>query len=574
MLTVDTFPELLEVSFSRFRDNPAFTFREQTLTYGDVDRLSACFAQFLQECPDLNASDRVAVQLSNTLYYPVAVFGVLRAGMILVNINPRYTAPELERQLKDSGARGLVTSVNGINSFTRISTGTDVRLTVIVDELSPCPLREVAHNNIPAPPSFPRRRESTTVVDPRLRGDDDGIFFSATSLSSQQAKHSFSCSSEKLTFPPAIPGPVYFHNVLALRYKRPFTPDKADPSDVLMLQYTSGTTGVPKGAMLTHRNIVSNTQQMLYHLSEIIDFGSEKFVAPLPLYHIYGFSKHCMLLIAAGGHSLLIDKPGDTHAVVNIFKRFNVTGLVGLATLFNQLCQSDDFTGLDFSHLKITLSGGMPLPADIAERWQSITGCVPVECYGMTEASPVISMNPPDNLHPGTVGIALRGTCFRIVDNNGEEVPHGSVGELVIRGPQVMKGYWQKKKETKKVISDDNWLLTGDMVQLCEDDYIRIVNRKNDVVNVSGFKIHPAEVETVALKHPYISEAVAVGVPSEKSGEAIKLYVVKKSGMVLSVEDIIHFCQKYLTAYKVPSLVEFRNTLPKSDLGKILRHVL
>ncbi|MCW7554096.1 AMP-binding protein [Endozoicomonas gorgoniicola] len=532
MLTVDTFPELLEVSFSRFRDNPAFTFREQTLTYGDVDRLSACFAQFLQECPDLNASDRVAVQLSNTLYYPVAVFGVLRAGMILVNINPRYTAPELERQLKDSGARGLVTSVNGINSFTRISTGTDVRLTVIVDELSPCP------------------------------------------LSSQQAEHSFSCSSEKLTFPPAIPGPVYFHNVLALRYKRPFTPDKADPSDVLMLQYTSGTTGVPKGAMLTHRNIVSNTQQMLYHLSEIIDFGSEKFVAPLPLYHIYGFSKHCMLLIAAGGHSLLIDKPGDTHAVVNIFKRFNVTGLVGLATLFNQLCQSDDFTGLDFSHLKITLSGGMPLPADIAERWQSITGCVPVECYGMTEASPVISMNPPDNLYPGTVGIALRGTCFRIVDNNGEDVPHGSVGELVIRGPQVMKGYWQKKKETKKVISDDNWLLTGDMVQLCEDDYIRIVNRKNDVVNVSGFKIHLAEVETVALKHPYISEAVAVGVPSEKSGEAIKLYVVKKSGMVLSVEDIIHFCQKYLTAYKVPSLVEFRNTLPKSGLGKILRHVL
>ncbi len=371
----------------------------------------------------------------------------------------------------------------------------------------------------------------------------------------------------------SFPNQIDFRKALKLGTSGTVAAAKPSPDDVAVLQYTGGTTGVAKGAMLTHHNLVSNMKQMDERIGAETDEGAETFVAPLPLYHIYAFTTHCMMLMATGNHSILIPNPRDLDSLVAALKPHQITGFVGLNTLFNGLCHHEGFKALDFSKMKITASGGMALTTDVGELWQRTTGCQASEGYGMTETSPVISTNPPNDIRVGTVGTAVTGTEVKFVDEEGNEVAKGESGELLVRGPQVMKGYWQRPEATAEVLSEDGWLNTGDMAVLCDDGYIKIVDRKKDMIIVSGFNVYPNEIEDEVCKHPAILEAAAIGVEDAKTGEAVKLFVVSSDSSVTK-EDIVAFCRKQLTAYKVPRLIEFREELPKSNVGKILRREL
>ena len=531
----DEFPNIqavLKQSCQRFADKPAFSNLGKTLTYGELYTLSGAFAAWLQQHTDLKPGDRIAVQLPNVLQYPVAVFGAMRAGLIVVNTNPLYTAREMEHQFKDSGAKALVCLANMAHLAETVVPKTQVKHVIVTEvaDLLP-PLKRLLINSV--------------------------------------IKY-----VKKMVPAYHLPSAVRFNDALALGKGQPVTEANPQADDVAVLQYTGGTTGVAKGAMLTHRNLVANMLQCRALMGSNLQEGCEILITPLPLYHIYAFTFHCMAMMLIGNHNVLISNPRDLSAMVKELGKWKFTGFVGLNTLFVALCNSDAFRALDFSALKITLSGGMALQLSVAERWRAVTGCAICEGYGMTETSPVAAVNPAQANQVGTIGIPVPSTLCKIVDDAGNELPLGEVGELCVKGPQVMKGYWQREEATAEILDSDGWLKTGDIALIQPDGYMRIVDRKKDMILVSGFNVYPNELEDVLAAVPGVSQCAAIGIPDEKSGELIKVFVVVKPGMTVTKEQVMEHMRANLTGYKVPRQVEFRDTLPTTNVGKILRREL
>lgn len=523
--------QVFDASCERFADRPAFTCMGKMITYGQLEEKSRYFAAYLQNNTDLKEGDRIAIQLPNTLMFPIAVFGALRAGLIVVNTNPLYSEREMEHQFNDSGARAIVVLANMARSVQKVLRLTNLKH-VFVTELGDM------H-------PFIKRHAINKVVK----------------------------YVKKMVPAYHLPHAVPFRKAIHLGRKGHWVPTRPKLDATAILQYTGGTTGVAKGAMLTHKNLVANMLQARAVIDEVLEEGGETVVAPLPMYHIYTFTVNCMVMMEQGNHSLLITNPRDLPGFVKELKNNHFTGFVGLNTLFVALCNREDFKALDFSSLKLTISGGMALTKAAAEQWKEVTGSDIAEGYGLTETSPVATFNPLRAIQLGSIGKVVPSTEIKVIDVNGKTLTTGESGELCIRGPQVMKGYWQQPGETDKVISADGWFMTGDVAVIQEDGYARIVDRKKDMINMSGFNVYPNEVEDVIASHPDVLEVAAVGVPDEKSGEAVKVFIVSRSGN-LTVKDVRDWCKKRLTAYKVPRLVEFREELPKTNVGKVLRRQL
>ena len=531
----DEYPNVqavLKQSCQRFADKPAFSNLGKTLTYGELYELSGAFAAWIQQHTDLVPGDRIAVQLPNVLQYPVAVFGAIRAGLIVVNTNPLYTAREMEHQFNDSGAKALVCLANMAHLAEKVVPKTQVKhviVTEVADLLSP--LKRLLVNSV--------------------------------------IKH-----VKKMVPAYHLPDAVRFNDVLKKGHGRPVAEVSPDRADVAVLQYTGGTTGVAKGAMLTHRNLIANMLQCRALMASNLNEGSEILITPLPLYHIYAFTFHCMAMMLIGNHNVLISNPRDLPAMVKELSKWKFSGFVGLNTLFVALCHNEAFRNLDFSALKVTLSGGMALQLAAAERWKQVTNCPICEGYGMTETSPVATVNPIQKIQMGTIGIPVPSTLCRVIDDAGNELAFGETGELCIKGPQVMKGYWQRQEATDEMIDADGWLKTGDIAIIQPDGYLRIVDRKKDMILISGFNVYPNELEDVLVTPPGVLQCAAIGIPDEKSGEAIKVFVVAKPGVTLTKDQIMEHMRANLTGYKVPRSVEFRDSLPTTNVGKILRREL
>ncbi|MCO6055300.1 long-chain-fatty-acid--CoA ligase FadD2 [Pseudomonas sp. MOB-449] len=531
--------EVFERSCKKFADRPAFSNLGMTLTYAELDRLSAAFAAYLQKNTDLKPGDRIAVQMPNVLQYPIAVFGALRAGLIVVNTNPLYTAREMRHQFKDAGVRALVY----INLFGKL-----------VEEVLP-------------------DTEIEYLIEARMGDLLPSLKGWLVNTVVKKLK--------KMVPDYHLPQAVLFKDVLKQGQGHALKPVRVGLDDIAVLQYTGGTTGVAKGAMLTHGNLVANMQQVDACLSQLgpdgaplMKQGQEIMIAPLPLYHIYAFTANCMCMMVNGNHNILITNPRDIGGFIKELKKWRFSALLGLNTLFVALMDHPEFKSLDFSNLKVTNSGGTALVKATAERWQSLTGCSVVEGYGLTETSPVASTNPyGSQACLGTVGIPVPGTAFKTIDDAGNELPLGERGELCIKGPQVMKGYWQRPEATAEVLDADGWLRTGDIAVIDPDGYVRIVDRKKDLIIVSGFNVYPNEIEDVVMAHPKVASCAAIGVPDEKSGEAVKLFVVARAGGV-SVEELKAYCKENFTGYKVPKHIVLKDALPMTPVGKILRREL
>ncbi|WP_194787889.1 long-chain-fatty-acid--CoA ligase FadD1 [Pseudomonas sp. UFMG81] len=531
----DEFPNIqavLKQSCQRFADKPAFSNLGKTITYGELYALSGAFAAWLQQHTDLKPGDRIAVQLPNVLQYPVVVFGAMRAGLIVVNTNPLYTAREMEHQFNDSGAKALVCLANMAHLAEKVVPKTQVKHVIVTEvaDLLP-PLKRLLINSV--------------------------------------IKY-----VKKMVPAYNLPNAVRFNDALALGRGGAVTEANPQSGDVAVLQYTGGTTGVAKGAMLTHRNLVANMLQCRALMGSNLHEGCEILITPLPLYHIYAFTFHCMAMMLIGNHNVLISNPRDLPAMVKELGKWKFSGFVGLNTLFVALCNNETFRNLDFSALKITLSGGMALQQSVAERWRTVTGCAICEGYGMTETSPVATVNPSDANQVGTIGIPVPSTLCKVIDDNGQELPLGEVGELCIKGPQVMKGYWQREDATAEILDSNGWLKTGDIAVIQADGYMRIVDRKKDMILVSGFNVYPNELEDVLVALPGVLQCAAIGVPDEKSGEVIKVFIVVKPGMTLTKEQVMEHMRANVTGYKVPRYIEFRDALPTTNVGKILRREL
>ncbi|MDH4558344.1 long-chain fatty acid--CoA ligase [Pseudomonas sp. BN417] len=534
-INADQYPNVqavLKQSCQRFADKPAFSNLGKTLTYGELYELSGAFAAYLQNHTDLKPGDRIAVQLPNILQYPVVVFGAIRAGMVVVNTNPLYTAREMEHQFNDAGAKALVCLANMAHLAEDVLPKTGVKH-VIVTEVGDLL------------PAFKRILVNAVI------------------------KH-----VKKMVPPFKLPQAVKLNDALAKGRGRAVAEASPSSGDIAVLQYTGGTTGVAKGAMLTHRNLVANMLQVKALMGANMSEGSEILIAPLPLYHIYAFTFHCMAMMLIGGHNILISNPRDLPAMTKELAQWKFTGFVGLNTLFVALCNNQDFRNLDFSSLKATFSGGMALQQAAAERWEEVTGCAICEGYGMTETSPVVSVNTFENNQIGTIGIPVPSTQCKVVDDAGNDVGRGAPGELCVKGPQVMKGYWQRQEATDEILDADGWLKTGDIAVIQDDGFMRIVDRKKDMILVSGFNVYPNELEDVLVTLPGVLQCAAIGVPDEKSGEAIKMFVVAKPGVSLTKEQVMEHMRSNVTGYKVPRAIEFRDSLPTTNVGKILRREL
>ncbi|MCQ4301775.1 long-chain-fatty-acid--CoA ligase FadD1 [Pseudomonas songnenensis] len=523
---------VLKQSCERFADKPAFSNLGKTLTYGELYKLSGDFAAYLQQNTDLQPGDRIAVQLPNLIQYPIVVFGAMRAGLVVVNTNPLYTAREMEHQFNDAGAKALVCLANMAHLAEEVLPKTGIKHVVITEVADMLP---------------PLKRMLVNAV----------------------VKH-----VKKMVPAYSLPKAVKLNDALALGRGKAVREASPKSEDVAVLQYTGGTTGVAKGAMLTHRNIVANMLQCKALMGSNLNDGSEVLIAPLPLYHIYAFTFHCMAMMLSGNHNILISNPRDLPAMIKDLGKYRFSGFVGLNTLFVALCNSEDFRKLDFSALKVTLSGGMALQLATAERWKQVTGCPICEGYGLTETSPVASVNPIEHIQLGSIGIPVPSTQFKVINDDGQDLAQGEIGELCIKGPQVMKGYWQRPEATDEVIDAQGWFKTGDIGVIQEDGYIRIVDRKKDMILVSGFNVYPNELEDVLASLPGVLQCAAIGVPDEKSGEAIKLFVVVKPGESLTREQVMQHMHDNLTGYKRPKAVEFRDSLPTTNVGKILRREL
>ncbi|MFK0314205.1 long-chain-fatty-acid--CoA ligase FadD2 [Pseudomonas sp. NPDC090233] len=531
--------EVFERSCKRFADRPAFSNLGKTLTYAELDRLSAAFAAWLQQHTDLMPGDRIAVQMPNVLQYPIAVFGAMRAGLIVVNTNPLYTEREMRHQFKDAGARALVY----LNMFGKRvqevlpDTGIEYLIEAKMGDLLPAAKGWLIN----------------TVVD----------------------------KVKKMVPAYQLPQAISFKQVLREGGSLSHKPVPLSLDDIAVLQYTGGTTGLAKGAMLTHGNLVANMLQVLACFSQhgpdgqkLIKEGQEVMIAPLPLYHIYAFTANCMCMMVTGNHNVLITNPRDIPGFIKELGKWRFSALLGLNTLFVALMNHPGFRQLDFSALKVTNSGGTALVKATAERWESLTGCRIVEGYGLTETSPVASTNPYGQLaRLGTVGIPVADTAFKVIDDEGNEQPLGERGELCIKGPQVMKGYWQQPEATAQALDAEGWFKTGDIAVIDPDGFTRIVDRKKDMIIVSGFNVYPNEIEDVIMGHPQVANCAAIGVPDERSGEAVKLFVVAREGG-LNVDELKAYCKANFTGYKVPKHIVVRDSLPMTPVGKILRREL
>ncbi|MGP0094830.1 MAG: long-chain-fatty-acid--CoA ligase [Xanthobacteraceae bacterium] len=523
---------LFETAAATFGARAAYVNMGKAISYRELDRLSGCFAAYLQSVLHLQRGARVALMMPNILQYPVALFGVLRAGYTAVNCNPLYTPRELEHQLKDSGAEAIVILENFASVLAQIVGKTKVQ-GVIVTQLG---------DLLGAP-------KGTAV--------------------------NFVVKFIKRMVPAwSIPGAVSFRQALRKGAGLALKPVNIGPDDIAFLQYTGGTTGVPKGAKLSHGNMVANLQQAHAWLKPFLKEGRETIITALPLYHIFALTANCLTFMKIGATNILITNPRDIPGLVHELAKHPFTVITGVNTLFNAMLNHPDFAKLDFSHLVVCMAGGMPLHRAVAERWKQVTGKTLVEAYGLTETSPAAIVNPlnlPE--YNGAIGLPLPSTEVTIRDDQGLDLPMGQAGELCVRGPQVMRGYWNRPNETAEVMMSDGFLRTGDIAVMDDSGFFRIVDRKKDMISVSGFKVFPNELEDVAAMHPGVLEAGAIGVPDARSGEAVKLVVVRKDPGLTS-EDLLAFCRKNLTSYKVPRYIEFREELPKTPIGKVLRRSL
>lgn len=523
---------VLNEASKKFADMPAFTSVGKTITYTELKQKADAFTAYLQRHTDLKPGDRIAVQLPNVVQFPVVVFGAMQAGLVVVNTNPLYTPKELEHQFNDAGVKAVVVFANMAANVEKILAKTSIKH-VIITEIADfhSPLKRLLINSV--------------------------------------VKY-----VKKMVPEYSLPHAVSLNEALSLGAKAQPTIVSLQRTDLAVLQYTGGTTGVAKGAMLTHANLISNMHQLKHRLDHLLKEGQETFIAPLPLYHIYAFLIHAMTLVEYGAHSILIPNPRDLPNFVKELKNWRFTGFIGLNTLFAGLCNRDDFKEVDFSSLKLTASGGMPLTHAAAERWKEVTGCNVSEGYGLTETSPVVAFNPIGKEQIGTIGLAVDCTEVKIIDEDGHDVALGEAGMLCVKGPQVMRGYWKREQATREVMTPDGYLITGDIATQQEDGYLSIVDRAKDLIIVSGFNVYPTEVEDVITQHPDVLEAAAIGVDDEKTGEAVKVFLVLKAGAELNDEAMHGFCKENLAAYKVPKQYEVRQELPKTNVGKILRRAL
>jgi len=523
---------VFEDSCRQYAGLPAYSNLGATLSYADLERMSRQFGAWLQKDAGLKKGDRVAIMMPNLLQYPVALFGILRSGMVVVNVNPLYTVRELEHQLKDSGARTIVIVENFAATLQEALPQVDVKtvVTTQIGDLLPFPKRALVN--------FVVKRVKKMV--PAWR----------------------------------IPGAISLREALAKGGQHTLDDVDVGHEDIAFLQYTGGTTGVAKGAVLTHRNMVANVLQSYAWLSSYLEAGKETMITALPLYHIFSLTANCLTFMKIGGHNVLITNPRDMPGFVKELAKVKFTGITGVNTLFNGLLHTSGFAQLDFSALKISLGGGMAVQRAVAIKWKQVTGVTLVEAYGLTETAPAACINPMDlKDYNGSIGLPIPSTDISIRDDDGNELKIGEVGELCFKGPQVMRGYWNRPDETAKVLLADGWLRTGDMGRIDARGYVYIVDRKKDMILVSGFNVYPNEVEDVMMMHPGVMEVAAVGVEDEHSGEVVKLFVVKKDP-VLTVEALKEYAHKELTGYKRPKYIEFRDELPKSNVGKILRREL
>lgn len=524
--------DMFETAVDKYEDQPAFINMGATLTYRKLEERSRAFAAYLQNELKLEKGDRVALMMPNLLQYPIALFGVLRAGMVVVNVNPLYTPRELKHQLIDSGAKAIVV----VSNFART-------LEEVVEQT---PVESVIITSLGDQLSAPKRTLVNFVVK----------------------------YIKKLVPKYDLPHALSMRDTLSTGRRMQYIKPEVTNDDLAFLQYTGGTTGVSKGAMLTHGNIVANVLQADGAYSPALNDGSEFVVTALPLYHIFALTVNCLLFLHKGSQNLLITNPRDIPGFVAELKKYPFTALTGVNTLFNALVNSDDFSQLDFSRLKLSIGGGMAVQKAVADKWQTITKTRLLEGYGLTEASPLLTCCPYNlDGYNGSIGFPAPSTLIQIRNDDGKVLAQGETGELFGKGPQVMKGYWQRPEETAKVIDTDGWLATGDIGYMDEKGFFYIVDRKKDMILVSGFNVFPNEVEEVVALHPKVIEVAAVGVPNDASGELVKVFVVAKDKS-LTAEDIIKHCRIHLTGYKVPKLVEFRDELPKTNVGKILRREL
>ncbi|MBC6943366.1 MAG: long-chain-fatty-acid--CoA ligase [Xanthomonadales bacterium] len=522
---------LLE-SCDRFRHRPAFTNMGRSITYGDLERLSAALAAFFVNDLKLAKGDRVAIMMPNLLQYPIAIMALLRAGLTVVNVNPLYTARELKHQLEDSGASAIIVVDNFAHTVAEI--------------INEVPCKHVIATGIGDLLGFPKSLITNFVV-----------------------RH-----VKKMVPPYSLPEAIRFNEALGRGTRSKLPKVDINQDDLAFLQYTGGTTGVAKGAMLTHRNMIANMLQAYAWISHNMREGEEVVVTALPLYHIFALTANFLTFARVGGFNHLITNPRDMPGFVKSVKDIGFTAITGVNTLFAGLLNTPGFEQVDFSKLHMTLGGGMAVQRAVAERWKKVTGCTLAEAYGLTETSPAACINPLDlREYNGSIGLPIPSTDVSIRDDEGKALPIGEVGELCVKGPQVMKGYWQRPDETAKVLGADGWLRTGDIARMDDKGYVYIVDRKKDMILVSGFNVYPNEIEDVVAHMPGVLEVAAVGVPDEKSGEAVKLVIVKKDP-ALTAEAVLKHCKENLTGYKQPRHIEFRDSLPKTNVGKILRREL
>ena len=521
--------DLFEQSINQFRDRPAYSNLGTTISYGELDQMSRDFAAYLTDVRGLKKGDRIAIMMPNIIQYPIVLFAALRAGLIVVNTNPLYTDRELEHQLTDSGAKAIVILDNFAHTLEEVIEHTELK----------------------------------TVISTKI---GDMAPFPKSLLVNFVVKY-----IKKMVPAFKLPMAISFKTALAEGKGKPFAEAEIGHDDVAFLQYTGGTTGVAKGAALTHENMIANLLQAYHWASKDLIDGKETFITALPLYHIFSLTANAMFAVKIGAKSVLITNPRDMAGFVKELSKEKFSFITGVNTLFNGLLNTPGFDKLDFSNLKLVLGGGMAVQEYTAKKWKEVTGHVLIEAYGLTETSPAASINPLDlEGFNGSIGFPISSTEISIRDESGKELGFGEAGELCIRGPQVMKGYWNRPKETANVLSDDGWLRTGDVAVVSEDGYVKLVDRLKDLIIVSGFNVYPNEIENVVALHPKVLEVGAIGVNHEKSGEAVKIFVVKSDDS-LTEKELQDYCHEEMTGYKCPKYIEFVNDLPKSNVGKVLR---
>lgn len=532
-IDIDKYENMVEFAkecMTKYADKEAYECMGKTMTYREVDQLSDQFAAYLHS-RGLQPTDKIALMMPNLLQFPIALFGCLKAGLTIVNTNPLYTPREMKHQFTDSDVKAIVIADNFASNLEKILPDTEISTIIL------------------------------TSIGEMLGSIKGGIVnFVVKRVKKMVPKYN-------------LPNTVTFTEAVKTGKKFQIKPFENRKEDVIVHQYTGGTTGVAKGAMLTNKNLLANMLQIKAWMGGQIEDGKEVVLTPLPLYHIFAFTVNCMAMMGYGAKNVLVTNPRDMSKLVGEFKKNKITIFTGVNTLFNAMTNNDEFQALDFSNLKIVVGGGMAVQTAVAQKWKAITGVTLSEGYGMTEASPVVTCNPIDGTAQlGSIGIPIPSTDVRIVDEAGNPLPQGEIGELQVKGPQVMKGYYNKFQETEETIKD-GWLFTGDIAKMEPNGYFRIVDRKKDMILVSGFNVYPNEIEDVIAAHPKVAEVAAIGKPDAKSGEVVKVCVVK-GDKSLTEEELIAYCKENMTGYKIPKEVDFCEDLPKSNVGKILRRVL